>query len=206
MTTVVDHIAVGSRVAVGDHIVFPSLSTPHVSDGATLRVLYTQEQIAARVEALATQIRADLGPEEITLLCILKGGFLFTGDLARALSGPVHVEFLGVQSYGDEMHSSGAVRITHDLTRPIEGRRVVVVEDIVDTGLTLNYLMRVLSARHPQSVHVAAFLEKPAGQSPVRPDYVGFSVGDEFVVGYGLDWAQRFRNLPYIAAVVRSGA
>jgi len=189
--------------AVGDLVILPSQIVPHVSDGATLRVLYTQEQIAERVAALARQIRADLGPEEITLLCILKGGFLFTGDLARALDGPVHIEFLGVQSYGDEMHSSGAVRITHDLTRPIEGRRVVVVEDIVDTGLTLKYLMNVLAARHPESVHIAAFLEKPAGQSPVRPDYVGFTVGDEFVVGYGLDWAQRFRNLPYIAAVVR---
>lgn len=189
--------------AVGDLVILPSQIVPHVSDGATLRVLYTQEQIAERVAALARQIRADLGPEEITLLCILKGGFLFTGDLARALDGPVHIEFLGVQSYGDEMHSSGAVRITHDLTRPIEGRRVVVVEDIVDTGLTLKYLMNVLAARHPESVHIAAFLEKPAGQSPVHPDYVGFSVGDEFVVGYGLDWAQRFRNLPYIAAVVR---
>jgi hypoxanthine phosphoribosyltransferase len=189
--------------AVGDRITFPPLGVPHVSDGATLCVLYTQDQIADRVTALAQQIRVDLGPEEITLLCILKGGFVFTSDLARALSGAVHVEFLGVQSYGDEMHSSGAVRITHDLTRPIEGRRVIIVEDIVDTGLTLKYLMQVLSARHPKSVHVAAFLEKPAGQSPVRPDYVGFSVGDEFVVGYGLDWAQRFRNLPYIAAVVR---
>ena len=146
-------------------------------------------------------MRGRLGPEEITLLCVLKGGFVFASDLARALPGPVNVEFLGVASYGDGMESSGAVRITHDLSRSIEGQRVVIIEDIVDSGLTLQYLMRVLSARQPRSLHVAALLEKPAGKSPVRPDFVGFSVGNEFVVGYGLDWAQRFRNLPYIAAV-----
>ncbi len=170
-------------------------------DGARLRPLISAEQISARVKEIAEQMRADLGPEEITLLCILKGGFVFGADLARALPGPVNIEFLGVASYGDAMESSGAVRITHDLTRPIEGQKVVIVEDIVDTGLTLEYLVRVLRARHPKSLHVAALLEKPAGKSPIRPDYSGFTVGDEFVVGYGLDWAQRYRNLPYVAAV-----
>jgi hypoxanthine phosphoribosyltransferase len=126
---------------------------------------------------------------------------MFTADLARAISGPLNIEFLGVQSYGDGTQSSGAVQITHDLTRSIEGQNVVIVEDIVDTGLTLAYLKRVLSARNPASLRICALLEKPAGNSPVAPDYLGFTVGDEFVVGYGLDWAQRLRNLPYIGAV-----
>ncbi len=173
----------------------------HVSDGARLRELISAEQIKERVTALAAEMRAELGPDEITLLCILKGAFVFGADLARALPGPVSVEFLGGSSYGDAMESSGAVRITHDLSRPIEGRRVVIIEDIVDTGLTLEYLVRVLSARNPKSLHVAALLEKPSGKSPIRPDFTGFTVGNDFVVGYGLDWAQRFRNLPFIAAV-----
>jgi len=146
-------------------------------------------------------IRADLGPGELTLLCVLKGSFIFTADLARAIEGPLNVEFLGVASYGDGMASSGAVQITHDLTRSIEGHQVVLVEDIVDTGLTLAYLLQILAARRPAALKVCALLEKPSANSPVQPDYVGFQVGSEFVVGYGLDWAQRFRNLPFIGAV-----
>lgn len=176
-------------------------SPAHPADSAHVRPLYSAEEIQARVVALGAQIRSDLGPGEFTLLCILKGSFLFTADLARAIPGPLNIEFLGVQSYGDETESSGAVQITHDLTRSIEGQHVVIVEDIVDTGLTLGYLKRVLSARNPASLRVCALLEKPTGKSPVSPDYVGFTVGDEFVVGYGLDWAQRLRNLPYVGAV-----
>jgi hypoxanthine phosphoribosyltransferase len=126
---------------------------------------------------------------------------MFTADLARALGGSVNIEFLGVASYGDGTESSGAVQITHDLTSPIEGKRVLIVEDIVDTGLTLQYLTRILSARRPALLKICALLEKPSGNSPVRPDYRGFAVGDDFVVGYGLDWAQRFRNLPFVGAV-----
>jgi len=184
----------------------PRPEKPHVSDGKSITQLISAEQIAARVEELGREIRDDLGPGEITLLCILKGSLMFTADLARALDGPVHLEFLGVQSYGDGTQSSGAVQITHDLTAPIEGRQVVIVEDIVDTGLTLKYLKQVLGARGPASLRICSLLEKPAGGSPVRPDYVGFTVGDEFVVGYGLDWAQRLRNLPYIGAVDVSGS
>ena len=154
-----------------------------------------------RVQELAALIREDALDREIVLLCILKGSFIFTADLARALTGKVTVEFLGVASYGDGTVSSGAVQITHDLTRSIEGRYVVLVEDIVDTGLTLSYLERVLNARRPAILKVCSLLVKPAGNSPVQPDYAGFEIGNEFVVGYGLDWAQRLRELPYIGSV-----
>lgn len=178
----------------------------HPSDGRPLRELVSAEQIQARVRELGAQIRADIGPEEITLLCILRGAFIFTADLARAIDGPVRIEFLGVQSYGDATKSSGAVKITHDITAPIEGGHVVLVEDIVDTGLTLRYLMQMLRARGPASLRVCALFEKPDARhevigEDVRVDYVGFSLGQEFIVGYGLDWAQRLRNLPYVAAV-----
>lgn len=170
-------------------------------ESSRLRTLISAEQIQQRVQALGAQIRRDLGSEELTLLCVLKGSFIFTADLARAISGPVNIEFLGVASYGEGTNSTGSVQITHDLTRPIEGKQVVLVEDIVDTGLTLSYLLQILSARKPQSLKVCSLLEKPAGNSPVHPDYVGFQVGDEFVVGYGLDWGQRYRNLPFIGVV-----
>lgn len=173
----------------------------HPTDGAQIRPLISALAIQKRVAELGAEVRRDIGPEEITLLCVLKGSFIFTADLARAIDGPVNIEFLGVQSYGNDTKSSGAVQITHDLTTPIKGRHVVIVEDIVDTGLTLEYLKRVLTARQPASLRVCALLVKPVGNSPVKPDYAGFTVGDEFVVGYGLDWAQRFRNLDHVAVV-----
>jgi hypoxanthine phosphoribosyltransferase len=173
----------------------------HPSDGRLVRTLIDEATLANRVRELGAAIRRDHGEEEITLLCILKGSFVFTADLARAISGPVTVEFLGVQSYGDHTQSTGVVQITHDLTKPIVDKHVVIVEDIVDTGLTLSYLKEVLSARNPRSLKVCALLEKPEGKSKVAPDYVGFPLGPEFVVGYGLDWAQRFRNLPYLGVV-----
>lgn len=183
----------------------PSQEPAHPSDGKVVTPYLSAEKIQARVGELGRQIRADFLDQEITLLCVLKGSLMFTADLARAISGPVRLEFLGVQSYGDGTQSSGAVQITHDLTTSIEGKNVVLVEDIIDTGLTLQYLKRVLAARAPASLKVCALLEKPAGNSPVAPDYAGFTVGDEFVVGYGLDWAQRLRNLPYIGTVDVTG-
>jgi hypoxanthine phosphoribosyltransferase len=173
----------------------------HPSDGRKVSVLISEERLAARVREIGAQIRADIGPGEITLLSILKGSFIFAADLCRAIPGPVNIEFLGVSSYGDDTQSSGAVRITHDLQKPIADRHVIIVEDIVDTGLTLAYLKRVLTARHPASLRICALLEKPHAGSPVKPDYAGFEVGDEFVVGYGLDFAQRLRNLPYVGVV-----
>jgi hypoxanthine phosphoribosyltransferase len=175
---------------------------PHPSDGRTMRVLYDEAQIARRVAELGSQIRADVGSSEVTLLCILKGAFVFTADLARAISGPVRIEFLGVKSYGDGTTSSGAVQITHDLTAPIAGKHVVLVEDIIDTGLTIRYLLEALRARLPESLRVCALFERPLAESAVRPEYVGFQLSrQEFIVGYGLDWAQRFRNLPYVAEI-----
>jgi hypoxanthine phosphoribosyltransferase len=173
----------------------------HPTDGTPIRVLFSAEEIQTRVREVGARLRRDIGPQEVTLLCILKGSFVFTADLCRAVGGPVNIEFLGVQSYGNSTKSSGVVQITHDLTAPIRGKHVVIVEDIVDTGLTLEYLKRVLSARSPASLRVCALLVKPAGHSPVSPDYACFEVGDDFVVGYGLDWAQRLRNLPYVGAV-----
>jgi len=173
----------------------------HPTDGAVITPLITAESIQARVLELGKQIRADLGPGEVTLLCVLKGSFVFTADLARAIEGPVNVEFLGVASYGISTESSGAVKITQDLASPIEGKDVVLVEDIIDTGLTLAYLMQILAARRPKRLRIASLLEKPSGNSPVKADYTGFTVGREFVVGYGLDWGERFRNLPYVAKV-----
>lgn len=173
----------------------------HPTDGAVITPLITAESIQARVLELGKQIRADLGPGEVTLLCVLKGSFVFTADLARAIEGPVNVEFLGVASYGISTESSGAVKITQDLASPIEGKDIVLVEDIIDTGLTLAYLMQILAARRPKRLRIASLLEKPSGNSPVKADYTGFTVGREFVVGYGLDWGERFRNLPYVAKV-----
>jgi hypoxanthine phosphoribosyltransferase len=175
---------------------------PHPSDGRTMRVLHDEQEIAKRVGELGSQIRADLGSNEVILLCILKGSFIFTADLARTISGPVRVEFLGVKSYGDGTTSSGAVQITHDLTAPIAGKHVVLVEDIIDTGLTIRYLLETLRARSPASLRVCALFERPLAESAVHPDYVGFQLaGQEFIVGYGLDWAQRFRNLPFVAEI-----
>ncbi len=173
----------------------------HPADGQVVKELISAEKLQQRVVELADEIRRDAEEREVVLLCILKGSFIFTADLARAMRGKVSIEFLGVASYGDGTVSSGAVQITHDLTRSIEGQYVVLVEDIVDTGLTLSYLKRVLHARRPDALKVCSLLVKPAGGSPVAPDYAGFEIGDEFVVGYGLDWAQRLRELPYIGSV-----
>lgn len=178
----------------------------HPADNAVVKELISPEAIRTRVKELAAQVRREMGEGEIVLLCVLKGSFIFTADLAREIPGPVAVEFLGVASYGGGTTSSGAVKITHDLTAPIEGRHVLLVEDIVDTGLTLAYLMRLLAARSPASLKIVSIVEKPSGNSPVRADYVGFEVGNEFVVGYGMDWDGRYRNLPFIGAVKTAGS
>ncbi|MCA9618593.1 MAG: hypoxanthine phosphoribosyltransferase [Myxococcales bacterium] len=168
----------------------------------TFVTLYSQEQIAQRVSELGAEIARDYGDQKLVLVCVLKGSFVFTADLARAIDGNVHVEFLGVRSYGEGTESSGVVQITQDLTRNIENEHVLLVEDIVDTGLTISHLLDLMRTRRPASVKVCSLLHKPARtkiQVPV--DYLGFTIEDKFVVGYGLDWAQRYRNLPFIGVV-----
>jgi hypoxanthine phosphoribosyltransferase len=167
---------------------------------ANFHPLIEEARIAARVRELGAQLRADHGDAAITLVAVLKGSFLFLADLARAIPGDVRVEFLGVASYHGGTESSGAVRITHDLRSPLEGRHVVLVEDIVDTGRTVDYLRRMLAVRNPASLRVASLLDKPSRREvPVEVDYVGFTIPDAFVVGYGLDLGELYRNLPYVA-------
>ena len=170
---------------------------------ARIRTLFSAEQIRERVNALAEQITRDYAGRQLVLVCILKGSFVFAADLARAIDLPVRIEFLGVQSYGDDTVSSGVVQITQDLTRPIVGEDVLIIEDIVDTGLTLAYIREALNARGPKSLKVCALLHKPARmKTEVSIDYLGFTLEEDvFVVGYGLDWAQKYRNLPVIGVV-----
>jgi hypoxanthine phosphoribosyltransferase len=173
-----------------------------------VRELFSADAIRARVTELGQAITRDYGGSghDLVLVGVLKGSFLFLADLCRAIDLPLTVEFLGLQSYGDETRSSGVVQITSDLTRPVEGKDVLVVEDIVDTGLTMEYLLENLRLRLPRSVRIAALLHKPDRVvKPVKIDYLGFTIPDAFVVGYGLDYAQRYRNLPHIG-VLEQGA
>ncbi|MBK7578634.1 MAG: hypoxanthine phosphoribosyltransferase [Myxococcales bacterium] len=172
-----------------------------------IETLYTPEQINTRVRELGAEITRDYRGKSLVLLCVLKGSFVLAADLARAIDLPLRVEFLGVQSYGDDTESSGVVRITLDLARPVDGEHVLLVEDIVDTGLTLDYLMHQIQTRNAASVKVCALLHKPARtQKKVSIDYLGFTIDDVFVVGYGLDWAQKYRNMPEIGVVKEPSA
>jgi hypoxanthine phosphoribosyltransferase len=168
-----------------------------------VKVMLSAEQIATRVRELGAQIAKDYGERRLVLVSVLKGSFVFTADLARAIDIPnVRIEFLGVRSYGEGTTSSGVVQITQDLVRPIEGEDVIIVEDIVDTGLTIAHLLELFHTRHPSSLKVCALLHKPARTKVEVPvHYLGFTIEDRFVVGYGLDWAERYRNLPFIGVV-----
>jgi hypoxanthine phosphoribosyltransferase len=164
--------------------------------------LLSAETIAARVRELGAQIAQDYAGEELAVVPILAGSFVFAADLVRAIDLPLSVDFLGVRSYGDSTKTSGVVRITHDLARPIDDKHVLLVEDIVDTGLTVRFLMDTFKSRAPRSLRLASLLHKPArARVEVPIDYLGFTIEDVFVVGYGLDAAQRYRNLPYIGFV-----
>ena len=180
----------------------PSQRPPDSDAAQPLRVYLSRERIRQRVEELGREIERDHPTAPLVLLGVLKGSFIFLADLARAISHPLRVEFLGVQSYGNETKSSGAVQITLDISAPIDGSDVIIVEDIVDTGLTAHFLMQQLAARRARSVRLCSLLHKPAGaQREVHIDYLGFTIENVFVIGYGLDWAQRYRNLPDICVI-----
>jgi hypoxanthine phosphoribosyltransferase len=167
-----------------------------------VRVLITGGRIHRRIAALAREIRRDFPGEPLHLVSVLKGGVFFLTDLARRISGEVSFDFIAVSSYGLNSQSSGQVRLTRDLDSSIEGKTVIVVEDILDTGMTLQYLLRLFQQRKPKHLRVAVLLDKPGRRiAAVRADYVGFSIPNEFVVGYGLDYAERYRNLPYVGVL-----
>jgi len=166
-----------------------------------MNVLISADDIQRRVTAMAQEIHRD-HPDGVHLVCVLKGAFIFLSDLARQLPGTVTLDFMAVSSYGTSTKSSGQVQVLKDLGSAIEGRDVVIVEDIVDTGLTLTYLQDILRARSPRSLRTACLLSKPSRRKiEVNVEYVGFTIEDKFVVGYGLDYAEQYRNLPYIAVV-----
>ena len=165
------------------------------------KILITKEQIDARVHELAEEINRDYAGEEIILVGILRGSIYFLVDLSRLINSNVYIEFMSVSSYIGTQ-SSGEVRINKDITRPLEGKNVLIVEDIIDTGYTLSYLKQILLARKPKSLKVCTLLDKPSRRKvDFQGDYVGFSVPDEFVVGYGLDFNQKYRNFPEIGVL-----
>ncbi len=163
------------------------------------KTLISEEELQKRVRELGAQISADYAGKTPVLVSVLRGSYIFMADLTRALDCFCTVDFMAVSSYGGGTVSSGQVKIIKDLSEPIEGKDVIVVEDILDSGNTLHYLFQLLNARHPASIRLATLLDKPSRRvKPITADYVGFEVPDEFVVGYGLDYDERYRNLPYI--------
>jgi hypoxanthine phosphoribosyltransferase len=166
------------------------------------KMLISQQEIKDRITELGQDICQDYSGKEITALCTLKGSFIFFADLIRELDMPLTCEFLGLSSYGEKTISSGEVKLTLDLHEPIEGRHVLIIEDIVDTGLTLKYMLKTLKARNPASLRVCSLLVKPEKlKTELRIDYTGFKIRNEFVVGYGLDHSEKMRGLPYIGYI-----
>lgn len=167
-----------------------------------IRMMFGEEEIEKKITALGAQITKDYEGRELTMICILKGAAPFACELAKRIDLPVEMEFMRCSSYGNETESSGVVKIDLDLDHPIRGKNILVVEDIIDTGRTMNYLLSVLKERGPESVRLCALLDKPDRRvTDVDIDYTGFVIPDEFIVGYGLDYAQKYRNLPYIGVV-----
>ncbi len=167
-----------------------------------VRIFLTEEEINERISEVAAKISEDYAGKEVHLICILKGSIFFTCELAKRLTVPVTMDFISVSSYGNDTKSSGVVRLVKDLDEPIEGKHAIVVEDIIDSGRTLSYLLDNLSRRHPASLRLCTLLDKPERRvKPVEVDYTCFNIPDEFVVGFGLDYAQKYRNLPFVGII-----
>ena len=167
-----------------------------------ITTMISAEQIAARVKELGAEITREYQGRSLVLVCVLKGSFVFAADLARAIDLPLRIDFLGVRSYGEGTESSGVVQIVQDLSKPIADEDVLLVEDIVDTGLTLSHLIKLFGTRQPRSVKICSLLHKPArAKVAVQVDYLGFTIEDKFVIGYGLDYAEKYRNLPFVGVV-----
>ena len=167
-----------------------------------IRVLLSEEEVDNRIKEIGEQISKDYAGKAVHLVCVLKGGSFFMCELAKRITIPVSFDFMSVSSYGSETKSSGVVKIVKDLDEALEGKEVIIVEDIVDSGRTLSYLLEILQSRGPKSLSICTLLDKPERRvADVRVSYTGFEIPDEFVVGYGLDYDQRYRNLPYIGVV-----
>ena len=168
----------------------------------TVRVLVEEEEVDKRIRDLGEQISKDYEGKEVHLICVLKGGVFFMCELAKRITVPVSMDFMSVSSYGDVTASSGVVKIAKDLDETLEGKDVLIVEDIIDSGRTLSYLIEILKKSNPASIRLCTLLDKPERRvTDVKVDYVAFNIPDEFVVGYGLDYAQKYRNLPFIGVV-----
>ena len=167
-----------------------------------ISVLLSEEIVDKRIQELGEQISKDYAGQEIHLVCVLKGGVFFMCELAKRISLPLSMDFMSVSSYGDDTESSGIVKIIKDLDEKLEGKEVIIVEDIVDSGNTLSYLLEILKQRKPSSLKICTLLDKPSRRiSEVAVEYTGFEIPDKFVIGYGLDYMQKYRNLPYIGVV-----
>jgi len=162
-------------------------------------VLYSEEELQSKVAELGAQLSVEYADKNPLVICVLKGAFIFMSDLVQNITIPLELDFMAVSSYGSSTKSSGVVKILKDLDVPVEGRHVIIVEDIIDSGLTLSYLIDVLERRNAQSIAVVALFDKPKRRTvDLEPDYKGFTIPDEFVVGYGLDYAEKYRNLPFV--------
>lgn len=168
------------------------------------KIIFSEEQLQARIQELGKEINRDYADKYPLVVCLLKGAFIFMADLIKRITVPLELDFIAISSYGTSAGSSGVVRLIKDLEVSVEGKDVLIVEDIVDTGLTLNYLIKMLQGRRANTIHVVTLFDKPARRIvKVEADYRGFLVPDEFIVGYGLDYAGKYRNLPYIGILKR---
>jgi hypoxanthine phosphoribosyltransferase len=178
--------------------------TGHAVPQPEISIMLSPEELDRRIREMGDEISEDYRDADLVLVSVLKGSFIFCADLCRSITVPHSVEFLGVSSYGEQTISTGEVKLTHDLTAPVAGKDILVVEDIVDTGLTLDYLTHLLSSRRPRSLKVCTLLDKPSNRrKQVTVHYVGFTIPNRFVIGFGLDHAGKYRNLPYLGVLER---